>query len=90
MPTTHENPIFVKEGIVHYCVTNMPGAVPRTSTMALTNETFAYVLAIAENCWQKAMADDTALKRGLNVYNGQILCAPVAESFGLPCVEVDF
>lgn len=89
-PTTHENPIFVEEGIVHYCVANMPGAVPRTSTMALTNETFAYVLAIAEKGWQKAMVDDTALKRGLNVYNGQIICAAVAESFGLPCTPLNF
>jgi len=89
-PTTHENPIFVEEGIVHYCVANMPGAVPRTSTMALTNETFAYVLAIAEKGWQKAMADDLALRRGLNVCNGQIICAAVAESFGLPCTDLNF
>lgn len=88
-PTTHEEPTYVEEGVVHYCVTNMPGAVPRTSTIALTNETFTYVLAMAEKGWQKAMADDPALKRGLNVCRGQIICAPVAESFGLPCTDLD-
>jgi alanine dehydrogenase len=88
-PTTHEEPTYVEEGVVHYCVTNMPGAVPRTSTIALTNETFTYVLAIAEKGWQKAMADNPALRRGLNVCNGQVICAPVAESFGLPCTDLD-
>jgi len=88
-PTTHEEPTYVEEGVVHYCVTNMPGAVPRTSTIALTNETFAYVLAIAEKGWQKAMADDPALRRGLNVCNGHVICAPVAESFDIPCADLD-
>jgi alanine dehydrogenase len=83
-PTTHEAPIYIEEGVVHYCVANMPGAVPRSSTIALTNETFTYTLAIAEKGWQKAMAEDTALKRGLNVCDGHVICAPVAECFGLP------
>jgi alanine dehydrogenase len=89
-PTTHENPIYMEEGVVHYCVTNMPGAVPRTSTMALTNATFSYVLALAEKGWQKAMANDPALKKGLNLYEGKITCAPVAESFGLSCTPLEF
>jgi len=88
-PTTHEDPIYVEEEIVHYCVANMPGAVPRTSTIALTNETFPYVLAIAGKGWQKALAEDPALRKGLNVYNGQIMCLPVAEAFDLPCTQLD-
>jgi alanine dehydrogenase len=81
--TTHENPIYIEEGVVHYCVANMPGAVPRTSTIALTNATFNYVLAVAEKGWQKAVAEDPALRRGLNVYEGKIVCKPVADAFGL-------
>lgn len=89
-PTTHEDPIYMEEGIVHYCVANMPGAVPRTSTMALTNETFAYVLAIANKGWQKAMADDVPLRLGLNVCDGKVICEPVAECFGVTCTHLDF
>jgi alanine dehydrogenase len=84
-PTTHEDPIYVEEGVVHYCVANMPGAVPRTSTIALTNATFIYVLAIADKGWEKAMKADAALKRGLNLYDGKITCDAVAESFGMAC-----
>ena len=84
-PTTHEDPIYVEEGVVHYCVANMPGAVPRTSTIALTNATFTYVLAIADKGWQKAMKGDPALRRGLNLYDGKITCDAVAESFGMAC-----
>jgi alanine dehydrogenase len=80
--TSHENPIYIEEGVVHYCVANMPGAVPRTSTIALTNATFNYVLAVAEKGWQKAVAEDPALRRGLNVYEGKIVCKPVADAFG--------
>jgi len=83
-PTTHEDPIYVEEGVVHYCVTNMPGAVPRTSTIALTNETFTYVLALARKGWQRAAEADPALKRGLNVCSGKITSEAVAESFSLP------
>jgi alanine dehydrogenase len=89
-PTTHENPIYVEEGVVHYCVANMPGAVPRTSTIALTNATFSYALALAGKGWQKAMASDPALKKGLNVYDGKITCEAVAESFSVPCTITDF
>jgi alanine dehydrogenase len=84
-PTTHEDPIYVEEGVVHYCVANMPGAVPRTSTIALTNATFTYVLAIADKGWQKAMKGDPTLRRGLNLYDGKITCDAVAESFGMAC-----
>jgi alanine dehydrogenase len=88
-PTTHEDPIFIEEEIVHYSVANMPGAVPRTSTFALTNATFPYALAIAEKGWQKALAEDAALKKGLNVFDGQVICPPVAEAFDLPCTQFD-
>jgi alanine dehydrogenase len=87
-PTTHENPIYIEEGVVHYCVANMPGAVPRTSTIALTNATFAYALALAEKGWKKAVADDPALKKGLNVCEGKLTCRPVAEAFGLKYSEI--
>lgn len=89
-PTTHENPTFIVEDVVHYCVANMPGAVPRTSTIALTNVTLAYGLEIANKGYKKAMADDPALKRGLNLLNGEICYPAVAEAFGLPCTEVEF
>ena len=75
---------------MHYAVTNMPGAVPRTSTIALTNVTLAYALAMADKGWQKAMIQDLALKKGLNVLDGELTCQPVAESFGLECQAVDF
>jgi alanine dehydrogenase len=88
-PTTHEDPIYVEEGVVHYCVANMPGAVPRTSTIALTNATFTYTLAIADKGWQKAMKADSALKRGLNLYEGKITCDAVAESFGMACTPLE-
>ena len=78
------------EDVVHYCVANMPGAVPRTSTIALTNVTLAYGLEIANKGYKKAMADDPALKRGLNLLNGEICYPAVAEAFGLPCTEVEF
>ena len=87
-PTTHEDPIYIEEGVVHYCVANMPGAVPRTSTIALTNATFAYVLALAEKGWKKAIAEDLALRKGLNVCEGKVTCRPVGEAFGLKCSEI--
>jgi len=87
-PTTHEAPIYIEEGVVHYCVANMPGAVPRTSTIALTNATFAYVLALAEKGWKKAIAEDPALKKGLNVCEGKLTCEPVAQAFGVKYSEI--
>jgi alanine dehydrogenase len=84
IPTTHENPIYIDEGVVHYCVSNMPGAVPRTSTIALTNATFHYVLDLANKGWRKATAEDPSLRAGLNLCEGKIACRAVAESLGMP------
>ena len=82
-PTTHADPTFVVDDVVHYCVTNMPGAVPRTSTFALTNATLPYVKALAEHGADAAMAMDAHLARGLNVYQGAITHAAVARDLGL-------
>ena len=87
-PTTHENPTYVEEGIVHYCVNNMPGAVPRTSTMALTNATLPYALEIANLGYQKAMKENPAIAKGMNVINGNVVHKAVAESVGLPYVPL--
>ena len=88
-PTTHEDPIYVEEGVVHYCVTNMPGAVPRTSTIALTNATFIYVMMIAQQGWKAAVKTNLALRRGLNLYEGRLTCAAVADSLGIPCTPLE-
>jgi alanine dehydrogenase len=85
-PTTHSQPTYVEEGVVHYCVTNMPGAVARTSTFALTNATLPFVLALADKGWRRAMRDDPHLLSGLNIQAGQVTHAAVAEAFGLPHV----
>ena len=82
-PTTHEAPTFIEEGIVHYCVANIPGAYPRTSTLALTNATFPYVLQIADKGYPKALEENEALRRGLNVIDGKVICEGVAEAFNL-------
>src|SRR5512139_510055 len=82
-PTTHENPTYIEEGIVHYCVTNIPGAFPRTSTFALTNATFPYVIQIADKGYKKAMKENEALRKGLNLLGGQVVYQAVAESLGL-------
>jgi alanine dehydrogenase len=82
-PTTHAEPTYVVDGVIHYCVTNMPGAVPRTSTFALTNATLPYVRAIADHGWQKALARDAGLSRGLNVHEGFITHEAVARDLGL-------
>jgi alanine dehydrogenase len=81
-PTTHDAPTYVEEGIVHYCVANMPGAVPRTSTYALTNATLPYVIKLADKGWERALKDDAALARGLNVLNGSLTNGKVAEALG--------
>jgi alanine dehydrogenase len=86
-PTTHAKPTYIEEGIVHYCVTNMPGAVPRTSTFALNNATQPFVMALANRGWRQALADDPHLRRGLNVCNGQIANERVAAAFGLASVD---
>ncbi|MGD0820525.1 MAG: alanine dehydrogenase [Desulfomonilia bacterium] len=86
-PTTHDNPTYIEEGIVHYCVANMPGAVPRTSTYALTNATMPYVLELADKGGEKAMKENTALRKGLNVYKGILTNGEVANAFGWDYVE---
>jgi alanine dehydrogenase len=89
-PTTHENPTYVEEGIVHYCVANIPGAFPRTSTFALTNATFPYVLQMADRGYEKAMEENEALRKGLNLIDGKVVYQAVAESFGLSFIQNPF
>jgi alanine dehydrogenase len=83
-PTTHAAPTYVEEGVIHYCVTNMPGAVARTSTFALNNATLPFVLALADKGWRQALHDDPHLRRGLNVHAGAVTFAAVAQDLGLP------
>jgi alanine dehydrogenase len=85
--TTHENPTYVIDGVLHYCVANMPGAVPFTSTIALTNATFPYALQLANKGYKKAISESQELRLGLNVYHGTITYGAVAEAFGLPWEE---
>jgi alanine dehydrogenase len=82
-PTTHSDPTYVDERVVHYCVTNMPGAVARTSTFALTNATLPFVLALAGKGWRQAMLDDPHLADGLNVHDGQVTHIAVARALAL-------
>ncbi len=82
-PTTHADPTYVEEGVIHYCVTNMPGAVARTSTFALNNATLPFVLALADKGWRQALADDPHLRAGLNIEGGRITHKAVAEALGL-------
>jgi alanine dehydrogenase len=88
-PTTHDNPTYEIDGVVHYCVANMPGAVPHTSTWALTNTTLAYAIAIANKGVAKAANDDRALKLGINTYGGSVTYQGVAEAHGLEYVPID-
>lgn len=83
-PTTHEEPTYYVDGILHYCVANIPGAVPYTSTLALTNATLPYALQLADKGWQKACADNEELRKGLNVAEGKVVYREVAEAWGLP------
>ena len=85
-PTTHAEPVFEVGGVIHYCVANMPGGVPRTSTYALNNATLPFVLALAGKGWKRALADDPHLRDGLNVAMGKVTCRPVAEAQGYPVV----
>ncbi len=82
--TTHADPTFLVDGVVHYCVANMPGAVPRTSTYALNNATLPFVVALADKGWKRALADDRNLLQGLNVAEGKVTCQPVADALGYP------
>ncbi|HEY1140262.1 MAG TPA: alanine dehydrogenase [Lysobacter sp.] len=87
--TTHADPTYVVDGVVHYCVANMPGAVARTSTFALNSVTLPFTLALANNGWKKALAQDVHLRNGLNVSEGQITCEPVAQAHNLPYVPAE-
>ncbi len=87
--TTHDNPTYEAHGVIHYSVANMPGAVPRTSTYALTNVTMPYALALADKGWKKACKDDAALAKGINTCNGHICYEAVAEAMAKPFVPVE-
>ena len=82
-PTTHSDPVYIEDGILHYCVANIPGAVPNTSTLALTNATLRYAIALADKGWQQACKDDSALANGLNIIEGKVAYKAVADVFGL-------
>ncbi|HEY5300920.1 MAG TPA: alanine dehydrogenase [Acetobacteraceae bacterium] len=88
-PTTHSAPTYVEEGVVHYCVTNMPGAVARTSTFALTNATLPFVMALAEKGWRHAIAEDAHLRAGLNIHAGKVTHAAVAHDLGFAHVAAE-
>ena len=83
-PTTHSNPVFEHNGCIFYCVANMPGAVPRTSTYALTNVTMKYAVMLANMGWKAAVAKDEALLKGVNILNGKVAYKQVADDLGLP------
>ncbi len=88
-PTTHENPTYIIKNIVHYCVANMPGAVPYTSTLALTNATLSYAIQLADKGWKKACQENEALKKGLNVINGKVVYKGVADAFNLKYIPAE-
>ncbi len=88
-PTTHSDPVYVVDGIVHYAVANIPGAVPNTSTYALTNATLKYAVALADKGWQKACKDDLALRKGLNVVEGKVTNKAVADVFNLEYTPIE-
>jgi alanine dehydrogenase len=87
-PTTHENPTYIVDDVVHYCVANMPGAVPYTSTLALTNATLPYAIQLANKGWKKACQDNKELCAGLNVVKGEVVYKGVADAWGLNLVDV--
>ncbi len=88
-PTSHDDPVYEKHGIIHYCVTNMPGAVPRTSSFALNNATLPFVVALADKGYKQALQDDPHLMKGLNVCKGKVTCPEVAESLGYEHVSAE-
>lgn len=88
-PTTHEEPTYIIDDVVHYCVANMPGAVPYTSTLALTNATLPYAIRLADKGWKKACNDSKILRAGLNIIAGDVVYSAVAEAFNLPYIAVD-
>ncbi len=83
-PTTHQDPVFIIDDVVHYCVANMPGAVPYTSTVALTNVTLPYVLKLADKGWKKACSEDSVLKKGVNIVAGKVVYEEISEVFDIP------
>jgi alanine dehydrogenase len=89
-PTTHAEPTFVVDDVVHYCVTNMPGAVGRTSTYALCNATLPYVLELAAQGVEAAATRSAAIRSAVNVYRGRLVLPAVADAFGLPCEPSPF
>jgi alanine dehydrogenase len=89
-PTSHEHPTYTIDGVVHYAVPNMPGAVPRTSTYALTNVTLKYALMIANLGWKEAVQKDDALRKGVNILNGKVAYKQVADDLGLPYEPIRF
>ena len=89
VPTTHDHPTYVIDGVIHYTVANMPGAVPRTSTIALTNATLPYAMSLANKGWKKACIEDIALRKGLNIVDGKVVYQGVAETFGLAYHDVN-
>ena len=88
-PTTHADPIFMIDDVVHYCVANMPGAVPYTSTLALTNATLPYAIQLANKGWKNACQENNELKLGLNIIEGEVVYQGVSEAFDLPYTPVD-
>ena len=83
-PTTHDNPTFILDGIIHYGVPNMPGAVPYTSTLALTSATLPYIMQLANKGWESACEENPELAKGLNIVDGKVTSQPVAVALGLP------
>jgi len=87
--TTHSNPIYEIDGVIHYCVGNMPGAVAKTSTLALTNATLPYAVEIADKGWKRAMQENPEIRKGANVVRGKVVCKGVADAFGLKLAQID-
>lgn len=88
-PTTHEDPTYIVDDVLHYCVANMPGAVPNTSTLALTNSTLKYALQLADQGWKKACSNNIPLQKGLNIVNGKVVYKGVSDAFDLPYTPVE-
>jgi len=88
-PTTHENPTYEVDGILHYCVANMPGAVPYTSTLALTNATLPFAIQLANKGWKEACSENKQLKKGLNIVKGEVVYKGVSDAFNLPYTSVE-
>jgi alanine dehydrogenase len=88
-PTTHEDPIFIIDDILHYCVANMPGAVPMTSTIALTNATLPFALQLASKGWKTACKENPSLQLGLNIVQGKVVYKGVADAFALPLTPIE-